>query len=455
MDDIKDLTRGKIRTTLIKLALPTMGTGFIQMAYNLTDILWLGRLSTEAVAAAGAAGFFLWLATSLAIVSQVGVGVNVAQCNGKGDIEMAKKYISNGFQLDVFIALVFSSILTLFRHQLIGFFSLQDENVIKLAVDYLTIIGAGVIFHFLNPVFSAILNSSGNSVIPFKANTVGLISNIIIDPILIFGIGPFPAMGIKGAALATIMAQFFVALIFIVIGKVRGTIYSHVKLFEKPDMQIIKNIIRIGTPPAFQSTIHAFINMVLTKIIAVFGPVGVAVQSVGSQIESITWMTADGFSAAISAFTGQNCGAGKTDRIKEGYRQGMQMLGGIGLFTTLLLIFGAKPLFTIFIPNDAAAIQEGINYLRILGLSQFLMSIEIGTTGAFNGLGKTLPPTINGVVLNILRIPMAMILSSTKLGLSGVWLSITISSNLKGIILFLLFRHVLKNISFEQKDMLL
>ena len=123
------------------------------------------------------------------------------------------------------------------------------------------------------------------------------------------------------------------------------------------------------------------------------------------------------------------------------------MLGGIGIFTTLLLIFGAEPLFTIFIPNDPAAISEGINYLRILGLSQFFMSIEIGTTGALNGLGKTLPPTINGVVLNILRIPTAIILSSTALGLSGVWLSISISSILKGIILFILFRFVLKNLS--------
>ncbi len=452
MNDIKNLTEGKIRSTLVKLALPTMGTGFIQMAYNLTDILWLGRLSTEAVAAAGAAGFFLWLASSFAMISQVGVGVNVAQCNGKGDIEMAKKYISNGFQLDVFIALTYSLILVLFRHQLIGFFNLQDENVIEMAVDYLTIIGAGVVFHFLNPVFSAILNSSGNSLTPFKANTVGLISNIVIDPILIFGIGPFPAMGIKGAALATIMAQFFVSMIFIFIGKVKGTIYSHIKLFAKPDMEIIRKIAKVGMPPAFQSTIHAFINMVITKIIAAFGPVAVAVQSVGSQIESITWMTADGFSAAISAFTGQNYGAGKTDRIKEGYKQGIQILGGIGIFTTLLLIFGAKPLFTIFIPNDPSAISEGINYLRILGMSQFLMSIEIGTTGAFNGLGKTLPPTINGVVLNILRIPAAIILSSTALGLSGVWLSISISSNLKGIILFLLFRRALKNIVSEQRD---
>ncbi len=449
MNDITNLTEGKIRSTLVKLALPIMGTGFIHMAYNLTDIIWLGRLSTEAVAAAGAAGFYLWLGTSLVMISQVGVGVNVAQCYGKGDMESAKKYISNGFQLDFFIALMYSLFLILFRHQLIGFFNLQDENVIKMSVDYLTIIGIGITFHFLNPIFSATLNSTGNSITPFKINTIGLIANIIIDPILIFGLGPIPSLGIKGAALATVSAQFFVTMIFIFIGKTYGTIYSHIKLFVKPDMKIIKNIVKLGIPPFLQSGLHAAINMVITKIVAGFGPVAVAVQSIGSNIESLTWMTADGFSSAISAFTGQNYGAKKLERIKEGYIQGIQILGGIGILTTVLLIFGAEILFTIFVPNDPAAIREGIIYLRILGLSQFFMSIEIGTTGAFNGLGRTLPPTVNGVVLNALRIPAAIFLSSTALGLSGVWFSISISSIFKGIILFIWFRSTLKHLSIK------
>jgi Na+-driven multidrug efflux pump len=160
-------------------------------------------------------------------------------------------------------------------------------------------------------------------------------------------------------------------------------------------------------------------------------------------------MTADGFSSAISAFTGQNYGARKIERIKEGYKQGIQILGGIGIFTTILLVFGAEVLFTIFIPDDPVAIKEGIIYLRILGLSQFFMSLEIGTTGAFNGLGRTLPPTVNGIVLNALRIPSAIILGSTALGLSGIWLSISVSSIFKGIILFIWFRIVLKNLSLE------
>ncbi len=439
MSNNTNLTEGKILSTMVKLALPIMGTSFIQMAYNLTDIMWLGRLSTNAVAAAGAAGFFLWFGSALVMITQIGVGVNVAQSYGRDDLESAKKYIFNGFQLDVLIAFLYSLFLFVFRHQIIGFFNLQDEEVVGMAVEYLTIIATGIIFHFLNPIFSTILNSSGNSLTPFKINTIGLIANIAIDPILIFGIGPIPGLGIKGAALATILAQFVVSLLFFIIGKMYNTIYSNVNLFCKPDIKIIREIVKIGTPPAMQMGLHAVINMIITKIIAGFGPVAVAVQSIGSQIESITWMTADGFSAAISAFTGQNYGAGKLQRIREGYHKGIQVLGGLGVFSTLLLIFGAKILFTLFVPEDPIAIREGIVYLQILGLSQFFMSIEIGTTGAFNGLGRTIPPTVNGMVLNALRIPSAIVLGSL-IGLSGVWWSISVSSIFKGIILYVWFK---------------
>ncbi len=440
------LTEGNIRITLIKLAMPIMGTSFIQMAYNLTDIMWLGRLSTNAVAATGTAGFFMWLGSALIMITQIGIGVNVAQSYGRGDIEEAKRYVSNGFQLNIFIALLYSLLLLFFRYELIGFFNLNDEIVINMSVEYLMVVAMGIVFHFLNPIFSASLNSTGNSMTPFKINTFGLINNIILDPILIFGFGPIPALGIKGAALATILSQFIVTLVFIITGKKNITIYSHVRLLTKPDKNILMDITKIGIPPFFQTGIHAFISMIITRIIAGFGPIPVAVQSIGSQIESISWMTSDGFSAAIAAFTGQNFGAGKNNRIKEGYYKGLQMLGGIGIFATFILIFAAEPLFTIFVPNDQIAIKEGIYYLRILGLSQFFMTIEIGTTGAFNGIGRTLPPTIIGVLFNALRIPMAMILSSTALGILGVWWSISISSIFKGIILFIWFRIVLSQL---------
>ena len=193
--------------------------------------------------------------------------------------------------------------------------------------------------------------------------------------------------------------------------------------------------------------------MIIAKIIAGFGSTPVAVQSVGAQIESISWMTAEGFSTAIAAFVGQNYGAKKYNRIEEGYYKGLELVGILGIFATILLIFGGRHVFKIFIPNDPIALDYGVTYLRILGLSQFFMCIEIATAGAFNGLGRTVPPATIGMIFNALRVPAALILSSTALGLNGVWWSISMSSVFKGVILTSIFIFVLKkNLIIHSRD---
>ncbi|OLS02040.1 MATE family efflux transporter [Tissierella creatinophila] len=440
-----NLIEGNITNALVKLALPIMGTSFIQMAYTLTDIMWLGRLSTGAVAAAGTAGFFLWFGAGLILISQIGMGTTVAQSYGRGEIEEAKHYISNGFQLDFFIGIIYSLFLYIFREDLISFFNIDSIEVHTMAIEYIRIISMGIIFYFLNPIFSTVLNSTGNSVTPFRINTMGLIFNIILDPILIFGIGPINGMGIKGAAIATISSQFIVSIIFIIVGKKTNSLYSKVKLFKKPELSYIKKITKLGFPAFLQSSVHSGIGMILTRVVAGFGSTAIAVQSIGSQIESLTWMTSEGFSAAMGAFVGQNYGAGKHKRIKEGYKKGMQIIGSIGMFATILFVLFPRYLFSIFVPNDPLALKEGAIYLRVLGISQLFMSIEIGTAGAFNGLGKTIPPAIISIVLNALRIPIAIILSTyTTLGLNGVWWSVSVTSIIKGIILSSLFIRLLR-----------
>lgn len=438
------LTEGNISSTLVRLAIPIMATSFVQMAYNMMDMIWLGRVSTNAVAAAGTAGFFTWFGTALFMVPKIGAEVGVAQSLGKEDVEGAKKYVFHALQLDIIVAIIYSLLLITFRHEIIGFFDLGDVEVVEMATDYLFIISIGLIFYLINPVFTGIFNGSGNSTTPFKINVIGLVINMVLDPLLIMGIGPFPEMGIKGAALATIIAQFVVTLVFLIIGKGKSNLFDNLNLFQKPEREYLKIIFKLGLPASIQTGLFASIAMIIAKIIAQWGPTPIAVQKVGSQIESISWMTAGGFSTAISAFVGQNYGAGQWDRIKEGYRKGLLIVGSIGLFASLLLILGAEPIFRLFIPKDEEALQMGITYLRILGISQFFMAIEIGTQGAFNGIGRTIPPSFIGILFNGLRIPAALILSSTSLGLNGVWWSISISSVFKGIILVSWYIRILK-----------
>lgn len=446
----RQLVEGNISRALVRLAVPIMATSFVQMAYNLTDMLWLGRVGTKAVAAAGTAGFFTWFGSALFMIPKIGAEVGVAQSIGREDIDSAKKYAANTLKLDILIALIYSAILMTFRHQIIGFFRLGDKEVIQMATDYLLIISFGLLFYFLNPVFSGIFNGSGNSSTPFKINAAGLITNMILDPIMIMGIGPFPKMGIKGAAWATIIAQFVVTLIFIFTSRKKSVLLKELNLLKIPfDKEYIRIILKLGLPVAIHQGLFSSIAMVIARIIAQWGPIPVAVQKVGSQIESISWMTAGGFSTAISAFVGQNYGAGKLERIREGYKKGLQIVGSIGIFATILLIFGAQPVFKLFIPDDPEALEIGIRYLRILGISQLFMTIEIASQGAFNGLGRTVPPSLVSVTFNALRIPAALILSSTFLGLDGVWWSISISSVFKGTVLTTWYLIVLKGLKRE------
>ena len=428
-----DLTKGNIFKKILILAIPIMGTSLIQSAYSMTDMIWVGTLGSRSVTAVGAAGFFTWFAFAFITIPQIGAAVGVAQSVGRKDVNETKSYVRHSLQMNIFFAVIYGATLIFFRRQLIGFFNIKGQDIVSNAIGYLVIVSAGMIFFFLPPVLTAIFNGHGDSRTPFRINVVGLIVNIILDPFLILGVGPFPKMGVQGAAVATIFAQFVVTIIFIFVITKKTDYFSHINFLQKPDWRHMRKIVKFGLPVAVQSGVFTFIAMILARILSRWGSTPIAVQSVGSQIESITWMTAGGFQTALSAFVGQNFGAKKWDRIYKGYFISLGIIGVFGTITSCLLIFLPGPIFSIFI-SEKAVIKEGIVYLRILGISQLFMCVEMTTAGAFNGLGNTVPPSIVGIVLNGLRIPGALLLSMI-IGLSGVWWSISISSILKGLIL--------------------
>ena len=201
----------------------------------------------------------------------------------------------------------------------------------------------------------------------------------------------------------------------------------------------MKKIIKWGTPTALQNCLFSVFGMIIGRMIATFGPTPIAVQKVGSQIESLSWMTAGGFSSALTAFIGQNYGAGRSDRVIEGYKKTLMMSSILGILATVLLVFFGQPLFKIF-SSEQEVIKQGGEYLKILGYSQIFMCIEITTAGAYFGLGRTLAPSLISIIFTGLRIPAAMILSNSNLlGLNGVWWSISMSSVFKGVILISMF----------------
>lgn len=432
-----NLTEGPIIKKLIALSLPIMGTSFIQMAYNMIDMIWVGRVGSSAVAAVGTAGFFTWLAMAFVIVSKMGAEVKVAQSVGRQDYDGAKNYIKASVQINVVLGIIYSLVMVLFRGPLIGFFNLGDATVIHMAETYLVAIVFGLPFYFINPVFTSIFNALGNSKMPFFVNTCGLIVNIILDPILILGIGDFKGLGVLGAAIATVIAQVVVSALFIVNILKSNHDFLKVNILKGINFNHIRTICKIGLPTAFQSGLFTVFAMFLGRIVAVWGPVPIAVQKVGSQIESISWMTTEGLAISLGAFVGQNFGAKKYHRIMDGYKAILGIALGVGIFASILLIFFGNYIFSIFIPEQDAIIQ-GTSYLKILGYSQIFMCIEITTSGIFNGVSKTYIPSLISIIITGARVPLAYILSRPEiLGIDGVWWAVSITSILKGIIIII------------------
>lgn len=438
-----DLLHGNIRHTLLKLSLPLALTAFIQIAYGFVDTIWIARLGTNAVAGVGIAGFIFWIGNSIVLIPKVGMGVYASQSFGSQREDETVMIINNGFIQALIMGLCFTTFCIIVKNVFIEFYHLGLEAEMA-AKDYFFVVSLGMIFFFVGPMFTQAFTSLGDSFTPFVINAVGLAINMVLDPVLIFGLGPFPHMGAKGAALATIISQFVVVLIyFLVVISKDGIIKSAISYIDyRENWQL--EIFRLGLPAALLSGFHASISMVLNRFMSAFGPTPVAVCAIGSQLESISWNTTEGIQVGIQALVAQNYGAENKERVKGSIKESFRLVAIIGIIATLVLIVFRHKLFELFTPESKEAIELGANYLFILGLSQGFMAIEIGLAGCFNGMSDTKTPAILGVINNLLRIPIAIVLMPF-VGVYGVWIAMSSTSIMKGLVaMTLIYRKVKK-----------
>ena len=430
-----NLTKGPILNTLTKLAIPIMASYFIGTLYNITDMAWIGQLGSKAVAGVGVGGMFTWLSQGLSSIARMGGQVQVAQCIGRGDREKAHGYAQVAIQLAFYMGLIFALISLIFVHQMVGFFNLTDPEAYSAAVSYTRIACGLIVFSFLAVTLTGLYTAQGDSQTPFWANLIGLATNMILDPILILGPGPFPKLGVIGASIATVTAQFIVMGIMVlgVMRQKKENVLKGIRLAAVIPGSYLKGICQIGIPSGIQDMTYCFISMILTRMVSGFGAEALATQRVGGQIESISWHTADGFSAALNAFTAQNYGAGKMDRVKKGYRASLLTVGIWGLLVTAIFVFAPNTIARIFF-HEPKAIAIAVSYLIIIGLSEAFLCVEITTIGAISGLGKTHLCSIISILFTSMRIPLAIVLGNTSLGLDGIWWALSSTSMIKGII---------------------
>ncbi len=429
----RDFTTGSIPRQLTKLAFPLMATSFIQMAYNLIDLAWVGRLGSESVAAVGAMGMLIWMVNAIALFSKISAEVAIGQSIGIKRFDKAAIYASHTTTIAIILGTLFFAIFLVQPHMFVSFFKLSPSISLE-ATDYLRIISFSIPMLFMILNFSGIYVGSGRSDIPFYYNATGLILNILLDPLLIFGLGPIPALGSSGAAAATTFSQLVVLVLFIWHLKKREGVFGNFPFLTILKASYSRNIFKLGFPVAAMNVFFSLINMNLVRIASIHGGhLGVTSQTTGGQIEGLTWNTTEGFATALGSYVAQNYSANKIDRTKKAYAFTLKLLLSLGVILSAAFIFYGAEIFSIFIPEKKAYMAGG-DYLLILGISQIFMMLELTTQGMFNGIGRTAPPAIISMTFNAIRIPFAMLLAS-QMGVNGVWWAISITTIFKGTIL--------------------
>ncbi|KPL01048.1 MAG: hypothetical protein AMJ91_01770 [candidate division Zixibacteria bacterium SM23_73_3] len=431
----RDLTSGSITKDIFYLAGPVVVTMFLETAFSIADIFWVGKLGAVSLAAVISSAFLIWIIYSLVGAISVGVTALVARFIGAKQPDQAAFSARQAYLFSIFFALLVSILGVMFAKWAFVLMGTAPD-VTFLGVRYLRIIFAGAIFFFLLDVMGAIFRASGDTKTPMLVIMASLGLNIILDPVLIFGWGPFPQMGTDGAALASIFSQGVASLLFILL-IMRGKLAFRFSLRPKLDLDfsMVWRILRIGIPASSAWILFSVVYLFINKIVALFGTQAIAALGIGNRMESVSFLTCFGFSIAASTLVGQNLGAGKPERSA----QAAWVTAGISVLVTgcvAIMFFTFPRQIASFFISDPKVVEIGIGYLRILALSQTFMALEIVFEGAFAGAGNTIPPMIVSISGSLTRIPLAYLLAvHWGLGITGVWWAITSTGIAKGVVL--------------------
>lgn len=435
-----EILKGPIVKTLLVLAIPVMISSALHTAYNIADTFWLGKLGSAEVGAPTAAWpiVFTFLAIGMGL-STAGVSL-VSQHMGAGGREQANEAAGQVFGFLMIIGVVVA---------LIGFLAAgwilkvigTPATILPLATSYLRIVMLSMPFIFVYISFRFLLRGIGDMVTPMFIRAILVCLNIVLDPILIFGMGPFPAMGVTGAAIATALSRTTAALVGIYLlfnGKVdiKLTLKS-----MKLKMRWIKKILHIGAPATFARSGSALGFIFLFALVAIFGEKPVAAYGIGRRVIHIITIAIWGFAGASMTMVGQNIGAGNKERAENIVKKAVLVAMIIMFIVSGVMVFFREWIMRAFI-SDPDVISEGARYLAIFSFSIPFFGIHRIFDSTFRGTGHTVPAMGLSLfriwVLRLglsafLALPAVTILVFTipfgaDMGVVGIWIGMAASN---------------------------
>jgi putative MATE family efflux protein len=437
------LTEGTVGRTLFRLTVP-MIFGMVGMViFNMTDTYFIGRLGTSELAALSFTFPVILVIHSLALGLGIGASAVISKAIGEGNHDKVKRLTTDSLVLSILFVgfFVLAGSLTIYPlFRLLG----APDNILPLINKYMQIWYFGVIFVIVPMVGNNAIRASGDMKTPAIVMMIAAGINMILDPLLIFGIGPFPRLEIAGAAIATVIGRGITLVITLIILIHREKMIT----FQIPPFKKIyhswKEILYVGIPTAGTRIIIPLGIGIITRFVSAFGAPAVAAFGVSSRIEFFTMAVIMALSSVISPFVGQNWGAGKLERVDTGVRLSQLFSIGWGIFVFLLLAVFARSIAGIF-NSDPAVISSAALYMRIVPGGYGMYGVTVIVASTLNVLRKPLQAAgLSVLQMFVLTIPMAYY-GSTLFGLPGIFGSLAVSYAVTGILSWFLFRKVRKN----------
>ncbi len=402
-------------------------------SFNLIDSIWVGRLiGPAALAAVSTAGFYVWVALSLGEMVEIGLIAVAARRHGEGDPERAGRAAAAAVAYALVAGLVVSLAgwalaETMFRVMTV------PPDVARLGHAYLStwLLGCPLVFGFF--AIEATFRAAGDTRTPFVMLAGSVCVSILLDPLLIMGLGPFPRLGVEGAALASVMVRGGGFLIGLGIALRRGLLR-----IAAPDWRSLPTVIRIGMPLSLAGVLLSLIYMWLTRFTSRFGTPALAALGIGHKMEGLGFIAISGFALAASALVGQNLGARQEGRAREAVRLTVIYCLAVTVTTAIAFLLIPGTLVALF-TRDSQVITDGVLYLRVIAFAQIGQSFELILEGALAGAGYTFWPQVASTTLTALRIPLAG-WWSRLFGLVGIWLALSVTAISRGIAMILFWK---------------
>lgn len=432
-----DLTSSSLSRDIWKLAWPVMLGAALHMGFNLVDTFWVSRLGAVLVAIPSLAGSLLWLFMSLSEAISIGTVAMIARFEGAGRRNLMPSIIAHSFWLALVMAICIGAVVSYFATPLLRLFT-DDMAILPSAVNYLYITVLGLVFTFCSTSISAALHGIGDTRTPMLLMMAANGLNIFLDPILIFGWLGFPALGVLGAAWATMIANLLAtaALLAVLFRRKELGVSS---LFVSFNGSIMANILKIGMPACLQSAARSSTGTVMFwLVISSFGAAAAAAFGTGQRIIGLIFVFLSGLSVASTTLTGQVLGSGDKDLARLAARRLIRMGIGVQVVVGLFYFVLAVPINNFFLGSDPTAFSTGVSYIRICSLGLMLGASSSVLGGIFKGAGFTMPTFLAGFVANwIFKLPLAAI-GTLLLGwpVEGIWWAIALSVVVEWAILF-------------------